>query len=144
VVAHSACQGAIRNFSNPHASAVQFFQDSPQDFVDALHSKSLNLCPQHGAQSMDNGSKHATRRCVGVSAPLTATVIDFISREYGRRPHAAKLLAKLARTSHRTAERWVTGAAAPSGDNLMHLLVECEGLADELNRAVAEQRKQKT
>lgn len=92
---------------------------------------------------MAKGSKRITQRCAIMSGTITGTILDFIAREYAPRRHASKLLARAAKTSHRTAERWLRGDAIPSGENLMNLLVECEDLANDVNRLVAELRKKR-
>ena len=71
------------------------------------------------------------------------TILTAIAREYGSLPHAAKLLARHARTSYRTAENWLAGICAPNGEKLVNLMAECQVLADEVNRLVAERRAKK-
>ena len=85
-------------------------------------------------------SNRATHRCGVVSASLTGVVLDFIGREYAPKPHASKLLAQAARTSHRTAERWLAGKAVPSGENFLNLLAECEDLAAEVQQLIEQRR----
>lgn len=70
-------------------------------------------------------------------------VLTAITREYGKRPNAAKLLARHARTSYRTAENWLAGICAPNGEKLVDLMANCEPLADEVMRLVAERRTQR-
>ena len=70
-------------------------------------------------------------------------VLRYIAREYAPRRFASKLLAKDAGTSHRTAERWLAKKAAPSGPHLTNMLVECDGLADELYRMIEQRRAAK-
>lgn len=89
---------------------------------------------------MDNGSKPPTHRSVHMTTSITETALDFIAREYAGRPHAAKILARVARTSHRTTERWLTKKAAPAGDNLLNMLVGCDGFADEIFAAVEREK----
>jgi len=76
--------------------------------------------------------------------PLTATysdvVLGVLRREYAPLKHAAKLLARHARSTPRTAESWLAGTHAPNGEKLVNLMAECPALADEVNRLVAERR----
>ena len=48
-------------------------------------------------------------------------------------------LAHDARTSHRTAERWLSGERVPTGDHLLNLLRECRELRAELNQLIDQQ-----
>ncbi len=93
---------------------------------------------------MDNGSRRNTRGRVFNMNPAASTfggfVLTYLQRQYGAQPFAAKTLAALAKTSHRTAEKWVAGKSAPVGDNLMNLLVECEGFADEVFEYVQQKK----
>lgn len=76
--------------------------------------------------------------------PMTATygdvVHDVIRRQFAPLKHAAKLLARAAGTTPRTAENWLAGSHAPNGDKLLNLMAECDELADEIFRVVAERR----
>ena len=92
---------------------------------------------------MANGSNAATR---DRGIPMSATaptfgwiVLAYLHRQYGGQPSAAKTLARLARTSHRTAEKWLAGTNVPTGENFMNLLLECEGLVEVLARTAEEQ-----
>ena len=78
-----------------------------------------------------------------VSASLQGVVLDYIGREYAPRPNASKLLARAARTSHRTAEKWLARQSAPSGENFLNLLAECEDLAAEVNSLIEQRRARK-
>lgn len=64
-----------------------------------------------------------------------------LRRAYAPKRHAAKLLARDANASPRTAEKWLTGERAPSGENLIELMASCQELADELNRLVQARRE---
>jgi hypothetical protein len=75
-----------------------------------------------------------------VAATYSATVFPVMQREYAPLKHAAKLLARHARTTPRTAENWLAGTHAPNGEKLLNLMAECTDLADEVNRLVAERR----
>ena len=61
-----------------------------------------------------------------------------IARVYVPQRYAAKLLARDAGTSHRTAERWLSGERVPSGDHLINLLRECSELREELNELIGQ------
>ena len=50
-------------------------------------------------------------------------VFDVLDREYGSRASGAKILAKAASVSCRTAENWLQGLCAPRGDTLIRLNV---------------------
>lgn len=62
-----------------------------------------------------------------------------ITRVYAPQRFAAKRLAHDARTSHRTAERWLSGERVPTGDHLLNLLRECRELRAELNQLIDQQ-----
>lgn len=95
---------------------------------------------------MRNNSGHSARnfRVPDMSA-ITATygeaVFQVIRREYAPLKNAAKLLARAARTTPRTAENWLAGTHAPNGEKLVNLMAECEPLADEVMRLVEERRR---
>jgi hypothetical protein len=76
--------------------------------------------------------------------PMTATygdvVHEVIRRQFGPLKHAAKLLARAAGTTPRTAENWLAGSHAPNGEKLVNLMADCQELAEEINRLVAERR----
>lgn len=74
------------------------------------------------------------------AATYSDIVFGAIQREYAPLKHAAKLLARHAGTSPRTAENWLAGTHAPNGEKLLNLMAECRSLADEVNRLVAERR----
>jgi hypothetical protein len=63
-----------------------------------------------------------------------------IKRRFAPLKHAAKLLARASGASPRTAENWLAGSHAPSGESLLNLMAACPELADEMNRVVAERR----
>lgn len=71
------------------------------------------------------------------------TILGAIAREYGPMRHASKILAQHACASYRTAEAWIAGRSVPSGENLLHLMANCEVVAAEVNRLVAERRASK-
>jgi hypothetical protein len=78
-----------------------------------------------------------------ITSDYRESVLAVIAREYGPMRHAAKILAQHAQASYRTAESWIAGRNVPSGESLMNLMSECNALADEINRLVAERRKQR-
>ena len=77
------------------------------------------------------------------ASTYSEAVLTAISREYGSKPNAAKILARHARTSYRTAENWLAGICAPNGEKLVDLMASCDALADEVMRLVAERKKQR-
>lgn len=94
---------------------------------------------------MPNNSGHRPRNfSVPEMSAITATygeaVFQVIRREYAPLKNAAKLLARAARTTPRTAENWLAGTHAPNGEKLVNLMAECPALADEVMRLVAERR----
>jgi len=80
---------------------------------------------------------------MSLTATYSDAVVDVLRREYGPLKHATKLLARHARTSPRTAENWLAGSHAPNGEKLINLMAVCDALADEVNRLVAERRKER-
>lgn len=78
-----------------------------------------------------------------VAATYGDVVLRVIRREYAPLKHAAKLLAKHAGTTPRTAENWLSGINAPNGEKLVNLMAECDPLADELNGLVAQRRAER-
>ena len=96
---------------------------------------------------MQNKRKQHAQGCVEMSYAITSdyreTILTVIAREYSAKRHAAKILAKHAKASYRTAEAWVAGRNVPSGAALMNIMAECEPMADAINRFVAERKKQR-
>ena len=70
-------------------------------------------------------------------APL---MLAFLRHRYAPARHAAKALARDAATSPRTAENWLNGHCAPSGESLLALMAANPGLEDALIAAVAARR----
>lgn len=94
---------------------------------------------------MRNKSVDEARNIRGDSKlPMTATygdvVHDYIQRNFAPLKHAAKLLARAAGTTPRTAENWLAGSHAPNGEKLISLMASCDELAEEINRLVAERK----
>jgi len=77
---------------------------------------------------------------MSVTATYGDVVHDVIRRHYAPLKHAAKILARAAGTTPRTAENWLAGSHAPNGEKLLNLMAACNELADEVNRLVAERR----
>lgn len=75
-----------------------------------------------------------------IAATYSDVVVDVLRREYGPLKHAAKLLARHAKTTPRTAENWLAGTNAPNGEKLINLMAECNTLADEINRLIHDRR----
>ena len=94
---------------------------------------------------MRSATKRATHGGVFMSAAVASTLSDVvlttIAQVYAPQRHAAKLLARHARASHRTAEKWITGRAVPTGENLINLMAECDALSNEVQRLVAERKR---
>ena len=57
--------------------------------------------------------------------------------EFGRLRNAAKVIARLADTTPRTAQNWLTGACAPQGAALLNLMAKCEAVDLEMARLKA-------
>lgn len=74
------------------------------------------------------------------TAQYSDVFFDVIRRRYGPLKNAAKLLARAAGCSPRTAENYLAGTHAPSGDKLINLLADCQELADEINKLIAQRR----
>ena len=90
---------------------------------------------------MGNATRQTTRwRVKTMEATFNGTIQAVIAREYRPLRHASKILAQHARSSYRTAEAWLSGRCVPTGENLANLMVECEALAEEINRLIAERR----
>lgn len=94
---------------------------------------------------MRKNSVHGTRNFrdgddMSVTATYGTVVHDVIQRRFAPLKHAAKLLARAAGTTPRTAENWLAGSHAPNGEKLVNLMASCEELAHEINRLVAERR----
>lgn len=78
-----------------------------------------------------------------MSATYNDVVLAYISREFFPLKYASKILGRKAGVSHRTAENWLAGTHAPSGEALVNLMSECNELAAEINALVAERRARK-
>lgn len=78
-----------------------------------------------------------------VGRTYAQVVFAAIQREYAPYRHAAKRLAKDAHTTPRNAENWLAGRTSPNGEKLLHLMSECQALADEINKLVAARRAER-
>jgi plasmid maintenance system antidote protein VapI len=74
------------------------------------------------------------------SVAYPALVGDFLRERFGMLRGAEKMLARMARCSPRTAENWLRGESAPSGEALLSFMAECDGLADAVLAEVARRR----
>lgn len=68
-------------------------------------------------------------------------VSNYLRQEFGPLRHAAKLIARKAGATPRTAEAWLAGRNAPYGEHLVNLMAECDGLAAEINNLIRERRR---
>ena len=83
----------------------------------------------------------------GCNAMMAATHSESfagaIRREYGPLRHAPKILARKSGASPRAAETWLSGKHAPSFNQLIPLLANCEALMAELHRLIEAERENK-
>jgi hypothetical protein len=75
-----------------------------------------------------------TRFLHGARVTYAAAVHGILTQEFGPLRNAAKLLARKAGVSPRTAQNWLQGLCAPRGDELIRLMQECSALRDEIIR----------
>lgn len=71
---------------------------------------------------------------------VSARITPVLRRVFGDARHGAKLLARAASVSPRTAENWLSGANAPRLAEALRLMLECEDIAAEINAFLDEQR----
>jgi transcriptional regulator with XRE-family HTH domain len=88
---------------------------------------------------MDTNSGRFTRKSSGMLM-YSSIVHSVLAREYGLLRFGAKLLARAAGVSPRTADNWLQGICAPRGDELLRLMRECAALRDEIIRATEADR----
>jgi transcriptional regulator with XRE-family HTH domain len=74
------------------------------------------------------------------SVAYPALVSAYLRQHYGMMRGAEKVLARLVGCSPRTVENWLRGESAPSGEALLSLMAECDGLADAVLAEVARRR----
>jgi len=64
-----------------------------------------------------------------VASDYRVSILTVIAREYSAKRHGAKILARDAKASYRTAQAWISGRNVPTGKHFMNLLQECEAMA---------------
>lgn len=69
------------------------------------------------------------------------TMAAYFKRKYLPLRYAAKILARDAGVSPRTADNWLQGLNAPSGKALVRLMAKCPELQDIINSLVIETRQ---
>jgi transcriptional regulator with XRE-family HTH domain len=74
------------------------------------------------------------------SVAYPALVGGYLRQHYGMLRGAEKMLARMVGCSPRTVENWLRGESAPSGEALLSLMAECDGLADAVLAEVARRR----
>lgn len=72
--------------------------------------------------------------------PYPDIVGGWLRGHYGQERGAEKRLAQRVGCSPRTVENWLRGLSAPSGEQLLRLMAECDGLAGEIMAEVARRR----
>lgn len=77
------------------------------------------------------------------SSTYNGLVWDVLDRVYGPLKYAEKRLAKHANATPKAARNWLERLNAPSGENLLNLMASCDELADEINRLVAQKKKER-
>ena len=89
---------------------------------------------------MPNSSEHPHRNFRGDKAvTVYAEAVHRVLRaEFQPLKHAAKILARMAGTTPRTAENWLGGLCAPQGAHLIRLMASCDPLKAEIDRLVEE------
>ena len=81
------------------------------------------------------------RDAVEMNSPTYNELVwNVLDREYGPFKYAEKLLARHARATPKAARNWLDRQCAPNGENLMNLMAQCETLAEEINRLIAERK----
>jgi hypothetical protein len=66
------------------------------------------------------------------SRPYAVLMHDWLRDRWGMQRHAEKRLARAVGCSPRTVENWLRGVSAPSGEQLLNLMAECDGLAEDI------------
>jgi hypothetical protein len=80
-------------------------------------------------------------RCRVVTATGYAPTVHGVLRDvFGPLKGAAKIIARKARVTPRTAENWLGGQNAPRGDELIRLMAECDELKAAIDKLVEEAR----
>lgn len=81
---------------------------------------------------MRNSSANNPQKLRCTMTPYAPFMRDYLAEKFGSLKCGAKLLARAAHVSPRTAENWLSGICAPQGQALLHLISECDDLADRL------------
>ena len=68
------------------------------------------------------------------------TVHSVLRREFAPLKHAAEILARLAGSTPRSAENWLSGQCAPQGAHLIRLMARCDALKVEIDALVERER----
>jgi hypothetical protein len=71
---------------------------------------------------------------------FTEVVSGVLQRHYGPMRCGRKVVARIAETSHRTADNWFAGRNAPKGPELIRLMAANDELKAEILRLVEETR----
>ena len=74
-------------------------------------------------------------------ATYSEITTGYLREQFSALRHAAKIVARLAGVSPRTAENYLAGTHAPSGEALLNLLAHCDGLLARIDAEI-ERRKQ--
>ena len=69
-----------------------------------------------------------------------AVIFAFLRTEYSAVRHGVKQLAADAGVSSRTAENWLAGHCAPTGESLLTLMASCPALEAVINDTIAARR----
>lgn len=104
----------------------------------AVHAGALRCeRAQHQARGTAHDSGGAARRFGGDGEHrqprgYPALIHDWLRAHWGMQRHAEKRLARAIGCSPRTVENWMRGLSAPGGEQLLRLMAECDGLAEEI------------
>lgn len=77
---------------------------------------------------------------MNAASPFTQVVSDLLQRHYGPMRCSRKLVARIAGSSHRTADNWFAGRNAPKGPELIRLMAASEDFEREIKRLIEEIR----
>lgn len=70
-----------------------------------------------------------------------ALMHDWLRARWAMQRHAEKRLARAVGCSPRTVENWLRGLSAPSGEQLLNLMAECDGLAEDIMAEVRRRQR---
>lgn len=95
---------------------------------------------------MGNNSGNFPRKLRGVGAMRQALtypdlMTGWLRGRFGQQRGAEKALARQVGCSPRTVENWLRGESAPSGEQLLRLMAECDGLAEAILAEVERRRE---